>query len=200
MARIVLIIGGVRSGKSRFAQDLAHKLSADNVLFVATAEAGDDEMIRRIQIHQAARPGTWTTLEAAQNIGARMQQTQQSAKPCHTIVIDCLTLLVSNVLQSCGDKSVPSIAEQRVGEEIKSLLSTCELLNGTVIIVSGEVGLGVVPESALGRQFRDLLGRANQAVAARSNATYLMVAGLPIELKSLAVSIDQAASTKELQK
>ncbi|MDB5339719.1 MAG: Phosphoglycerate mutase [Planctomycetaceae bacterium] len=194
MAHIALILGGVRSGKSGFAQDLAQKMSGDDVLFVATAEAGDAEMSRRIQIHRTSRPAAWSTLEVAQNVGASLQRYQQSGPQHRTVLIDCLTLLVSNVLLSCEEQADPAIAEQRVAVEIQGLLAACLHWQGTVIIVSGEVGLGVVPESALGRQYRDLLGWANQAVAARSNATYLLVAGLPIELKSLANSVEQAAS------
>jgi len=197
MAHIALILGGVRSGKSRFAQDLAQKMSGDDVLFVATAAAGDAEMSRRIQIHRTSRPAAWSTLEVAQNVGASLQL-RQSGPHHRTVLIDCLTLLVSNVLLSCGDQADPILAEQRVDAEIRELLAACEQWQGTVIIVSGEVGLGVVPESALGRQYRDLLGWANQAVAARSNATYLMVAGLPIELKSLANCVEQAASKIEI--
>jgi adenosylcobinamide kinase / adenosylcobinamide-phosphate guanylyltransferase len=198
MAHIALILGGVRSGKSRFAQDLAQKMSGDDVLFIATAEAGDAEMSRRIQIHRMSRPASWPTLEVPQNVGASMQRRQQSGPHQRTVLIDCLTLLVSNVLLSCGDHPDPAIAEQCVDTEIQGLLAACEQWQGTVIIVSGEVGLGVVPESVLGRQYRDLLGWANQAVAARSKATYLMVAGLPIELKSLANSVEQAASKIEI--
>lgn len=200
MAHIAVILGGVRSGKSRFAQDLAQKMSGNDVLFVATAEAGDAEMSRRIQIHRSSRPAAWSTLEVTQNVGTSLQQRQQSGPHHQTVLIDCLTLLVSNVLLNCGDQADPAIAEQRVDAEIQDLLAVCEQWHGTVIIVSGEVGLGVVPESALGRQYRDLLGWANQAVAARSKSTFLMVAGLPIELKSLANSVEQAASKMELLK
>lgn len=198
MGQIALILGGVRSGKSRFAQDLAQRLSGDDVLFVATAEAGDAEMSRRIQIHRMSRPAAWSTLETAQNVGRSLQLLQQSGRRHHTVLIDCLTLLVSNVLLTCDSHSDPTVAEQRVDAEIKDLLGACEQWHGTVIVVSGEVGLGIVPESGLGRQYRDLLGWANQKVAAQSNATYLMVAGLPIELKSLANSIEQAASTIQM--
>jgi len=200
MAHIALILGGVRSGKSRFAQDLAHKLGGDDVLFVATAEARDAEMSRRIQIHQTTRPSAWTTLESAQNVGAAIAHRRSNDVKSPTLLIDCLTLLVSNVLLGCGDDASADIVEQRVAAEIQSLLAACEEWPAAVIIVSGEVGLGVVPESSLGRQYRDLLGWANQAVAARSTATYLMVAGLPIELKSLASSVEQAAANIRLQK
>lgn len=191
MSNIVLVLGGVRSGKSRFAQELARRLGGDQVLFVATAEAGDAEMARRIQIHQATRPAGWQTVEAVCRVGAALDQV---ASRRQTILIDCLPLLVSNVLLSCGDAPDPDMAERRVNTEIEDLLAACARHAGTVILVSGEVGLGLVPESPLGRLYRDLLGWVNQAVAARSGATYLMVAGLPIEIKSLAATVEQAAA------
>jgi adenosylcobinamide kinase/adenosylcobinamide-phosphate guanylyltransferase len=190
MANLILVLGGVRSGKSRFAQQLAQQLGGDEVLFIATAAVGDAEMSRRIQIHRASRPANWQTLEAAQDVGHALQQTH--AMP-PTILIDCLTLLVSNVLLSCGEDPDPDLAERRVNAEISSLLSACDQRQGTVILVSGEVGMGVVPEFSLGRLYRDLLGWTNQAVAARSLAAYLMVAGLAVELKTLACSVEQAA-------
>ena len=191
MANIVLILGGVRSGKSRFAQQLAERLGGDDVLFIATAEAGDAEMARRIQIHRTSRPSAWQTIEAATNVGAAIEQ---AAPRQQTILMDCLTLLVSNVLLSCGEHPDPDVAERRVAAEIENLLAVCEPREGTVIVVSGEVGLGLVPESPLGRLYRDLLGWANQAVAAQSTATYLLVAGLPVELKALAMRVEQAAT------
>ena len=121
MAHIALILGGVRSGKSRFAQDLAQKMSGNDVLFVATAEAGDAEMSRRIQIHRMSRPTAWTTLEATQNVGASIQQRQRSGPHHQTILIDCLTLLVSNVLLSGGDQASAEVVEQRVDAEIQGL-------------------------------------------------------------------------------
>ena len=114
MAHIALILGGVRSGKSRFAQDLAHKLGGDDVLFVATAEARDAEMSRRIQIHQTTRPSAWMTLESAQNVGAAIAQRRSNDLKSPTLLIDCLTLLVSNVLLGCGDDASADIVEQRV--------------------------------------------------------------------------------------
>jgi adenosylcobinamide kinase / adenosylcobinamide-phosphate guanylyltransferase len=184
MANIVLILGGARSGKSRFAQQLAQQLSGDDVLFVATAEAGDEEMSRRIHVHQTTRPATWPTLEAAFDVGSAIQS---AAPRQQTLLIDCLTLLVSNVLLKHADAG-PVLAGQCVESEIDKLLTVCNAHPGNVILVSGEVGLGLVPETPLGRWYRDLLGTANQSVAARSNATYLVIAGLPVELKSLAVT------------
>src|SRR6516162_8559930 len=101
MAQIVFILGGVRSGKSRFAQDLARQISENDVLFVATAEAGDAEMLRRIEHHRMSRPAGWSTVEVAQNVGVALDQLQQRGSKYRTVLIDCLTLLISNVLLSC---------------------------------------------------------------------------------------------------
>ncbi len=194
MAKIALILGGVRSGKSRFAQDLAQRLGGDAVLFVATAEAGDGEMARRIRIHQNTRPATWQTLESPRHVGEALRRTSPLGS---TVVIDCLTLLVSNVLLSCAEPIDADQAEQAVNAEIAALLAACHDRSGQVVIVSSEVGLGVVPESRLGRLYRDLLGWANQAVAARADSTYLLVAGVPVELKAIAQTVDGAAKKLE---
>lgn len=188
MQRLVLVLGGVRSGKSRFAQDLAQRLGGDDVLFVATAEAGDEEMTRRIDHHRRSRPAAWKTLE--QPLGTGQAMLAIGASP-PVILVDCLTLLVSNVLlQSEGDAEV---TEQRLTAEMDALIAAARQHATTMIVVSGEVGQGLVPESPLGRLFRDLLGWANQRLAAEAAATYLMVAGLPVEVKSLATSVEQTA-------
>jgi adenosylcobinamide kinase / adenosylcobinamide-phosphate guanylyltransferase len=189
MHRLVLVLGGVRSGKSRFAQQLAGRLGGPNVLFVATAQAGDDEMRRRIDEHRRSRPEQWTTLE--QPLGTGQAIMALDARP-PVILVDCLTLLVSNaMLQHEGDTEA---AQRQVTAETQSLIAAARHQRATMIIVSGEVGQGVVPESSLGRRFRDLLGWANQLLACEAEATYWMVAGMAIEVRSLATSIQQAAS------
>ena len=188
MHRLVLVIGGVRSGKSRFAQELAQRLGDDDVLFVATAEAGDDEMIRRIDHHRRSRPDAWTTLEQPLGTGQAIQDLQSSPA---VILVDCLTLLVSNVLMQCdGDASA---AERRVTAETRALITAAQVQSATMVVVSGEVGQGLVPETSLGRSFRDLLGWANQMLAAEADAVYSLVAGLAIDVKSLALSPAQSA-------
>ena len=183
MSRLILILGGVRSGKSRFGLELAARLGGDNVLFVATAAAGDDEMARRIAVHRQSRPAGWPTLEQALDVGAALADVGSR----HAVVLlDCLTLLVSNRLLASGDRPCAETAERDVRAEIDSLISYASQFHGTIIVVSGEVGMGLVPENPLGRLFRDLLGWANQRLAAAADETYLMVAGLPIELKALA--------------
>ena len=188
MASVVLILGGVRSGKSRFAQQLAERVAGDDVLFVATAEAGDDEMRARIAAHRRDRPSGWKLLETPLRVGEALA----AAPACRVVLLDCLTLLASNVLLADDRQDLPS-AQQRLDAELARLLAACRQRPGTVIIVSGEVGWGLVPEHPLGRVYRDLLGWANQQVAAEATATYLMVAGKALNVTSLSTSLDEAA-------
>lgn len=191
MAKLILIVGGVRSGKSRFAQQLAARVGGDSVLFVATAEALDAEMAQRIDVHRASRPRAWATLEQPLHVGATLMK----APGRQTVVlIDCLTLLVSNLLLSCGDSPDLQAAKPIVETEIEALLASIARRDGVAIVVSGEVGMGLVPESSLGRMYRDLLGWSNQTVAARADFTYLMMAGLPIELRGQSTTVEQAAA------
>ena len=188
---ITLVLGGVRSGKSRFAQDLAAQVGGDEVLFVATAETRDEEMLHRVEHHRRNRPATWQTLE--QPLGPGFVIAQQHALP-RVVLIDCLTLLVSNIL--CGEdsssKGIDSLLSL-VDTEVDALIAVATERSVHLIIVSGEVGLGVVPDHPMGRMFRDLLGCANQRVAKSATTTYLMIAGLPIDVSKLASSIEQAA-------
>jgi adenosylcobinamide kinase / adenosylcobinamide-phosphate guanylyltransferase len=191
MGKMALIMGGVRSGKSRFAEQLAAQLGGERVLYVATAEARDAEMQRRIGLHRQSRPAAWRTLEATHDIGRRLLDDE-----CHdcVVLLDCLTLLVSNLLLSCSEPLEMDLAEQRITEEIEALAAAAAQRPGPVIVVSGEVGMGIVPETPLGRAFRDLLGRANQRLGQHAAAVYLLIAGQPIELKSLADSLPAAAA------
>lgn len=184
MGRLILVLGGVRSGKSDYAEELAQSFGQAHVLFVATAEAGDQDMARRIAAHQLSRPASWRTLEAPRHIGEAIQRHLGDAA---IVLVDCITLLVSNVMLALDDDPDAIQAEQAVQDEIQALLQTCRHSPITCIAVSNEVGLGVVPEHRLGRLYRDLLGKANQALAAQADEVYLMVAGLPVELKALAV-------------
>lgn len=188
---ITLVLGGVRSGKSRFAQELAARVGGDEVLFVATAETRDDEMLQRVEYHRRSRPAKWQTLE--QPLGTGLAIAEQDALP-RVVLIDCLTLLVSNIL-CCEDSQSKEIDDllKIVETEIDALVDVVAQWAVHLIIVSGEVGLGVVPEHKMGRVFRDLLGWANQRVARSATTTYWMVAGLPIDATQLASSIEQAA-------
>jgi len=187
MAKIVLILGGARSGKSRFAQELASRIAARDVLFIATAEARDDEMARRIEIHRRDRPAEWTTIEEPLAAGNAVSA---AADRYRTVIVDCLTLLVSNLLMRLGESPQPDIAEREVQCEVEALLEACRCRTGCVIVVSGEVGMGIVPDNPLSRIYRDALGRANQAIAQRAAAVYFVVAGLPVNVRALASNID----------
>jgi adenosylcobinamide kinase/adenosylcobinamide-phosphate guanylyltransferase len=173
-----LIIGGARSGKSHFALQLALK-SAQPVLFVATAVGGDEEMRKRIEEHRKARPATWTTLEVTTHIGSQIQQKIGKAK---TVIVDCITLLVNNVFSQYHQADAPVI-EEGVMNEIKELIDCINQVSANFIIVTNEVGLGLVPANKRSRLYRDLLGRANQLLAQNADEIYLMVAGVPLSIK-----------------
>ncbi len=190
MARIVLLLGGARSGKSRFAQQLAERIGGASVLFVATAEASDLEMASRIEAHRNSRPRAWEILEKPIGVASALAAAPDRYQ---AVVIDCLTLLASNVILSCEHPVDAKAAEKRMRQETDALITACRQRQGAIFIVSNEVGEGLVPDNRLGRIFRDVLGMTNQTVAAGADAVYLMVAGLPVEVKSLARSLEQVA-------
>jgi adenosylcobinamide kinase/adenosylcobinamide-phosphate guanylyltransferase len=171
--RVILILGGVRSGKSRYAQQLAQR--ANRVTFVATAERRDDaEMLQKIERHRAERPSDWKTIEEPLDLA---NVVKSAGTDCEVLLIDCLTLFASNLLEAHGEDLAH--AQSRIDDLCTALQSAlC-----TVILVSNEVGSGVVPAYALGRRFRDLVGEINQRVAAVADSVLLMVAGLPLALK-----------------
>lgn len=184
MSKKLLILGGARSGKSHYAQELGLKLPQP-VLFVATAEAGDEEMRQRIEEHRKARPSTWSTLEVTTHVG---NQIRQKIGKAPTVIVDCITLLVNNVFRQHSDPDGElidaSLIEKEVMAEISELVDCINQVNAGFIIVSNEVGLGLVPANRIGRLYRDLLGRANQILAQQVDEIYLMVAGLPLQIKS----------------
>lgn len=181
--RTILITGGARSGKSRFAQEMAAK-SGEPVLFVATAEAGDEEMRQRIEEHQRARPVVWSTLEATTHIGSQIRQKIGQAR---VVIVDCITLLVSNILSrhsdQTGDPIDALLFEQEFTAEINELVECMKQIDVSFIIVTNEVGLGLVPANKVGRLYRDLLGRANQTLSQHADEVYFLVAGLPLRIK-----------------
>jgi adenosylcobinamide kinase/adenosylcobinamide-phosphate guanylyltransferase len=187
---LLFVIGGARSGKSSYAEELARQLG-ERVLYVATARAGDAEMEARIAAHRQARLASWRTLEAASNVGHAIRAAL-SADGADGVLLDCITLLVSNVI--LGDAWLSEeeyegvdgrAAAERVEREVDDLVSAYQ--DGTVswVVVSNEVGWGLVPPYPVGRIYRDLLGRANQRLAAEADRVYLMVAGLPVDIKMI---------------
>ena len=174
--QLILVLGGARSGKSACAEGLARQ--GERTLFVATAEALDDDMRQRILKHRKQRPAAWDTLEEPLDPVAAIP----SALSGHdTLLLDCLTVWISNLLLAQGDEDH---VETEILARVGALLDLYGQTNTRWILVSNEVGLGVVPASSLGRRYRDLLGRANRLVASRADKVYLMVAGLALELKS----------------
>ena len=179
----ILIIGGARSGKSRFAQQLAQN-SAGDVLFVATAEAGDEEMKQRIEEHRKTRPSNWTTLEVTTNIGSQIARNIGGAQ---TVIIDCITLLVNNIIQQQEKLSKEETDVALIGEailaECQELVNCIDRTDAGFIIVTNDVGLGLVPADKVSRLYRDWLGRVNQMLAEQADEVYLMVAGIPMKIK-----------------
>ena len=170
MSRLILVLGGARAGKSAFALRLAEAQLGDRQgCFIATAQALDTEMAERIARHREERSARWITIEEPYQLDAALRQAAEST----VVLIDCLTLFVSNWLLRSENEAMQTIVE-RLLANVKSQ---------TVICVSNEVGLGIVPDNPLARTFRDLLGRVNQQFAAAADEVYLLVAGLPLKLK-----------------
>lgn len=180
MGRLILVLGGARSGKSTFARRLAQERGGDEVLFIATAEAGDEEMQRRIEKHRLERPTGWRTLEVGQHLGPAILAHAGDVK---VVLVDCLTLLVSNLLLDAEDPFAPEV-EAKVVAEVKGLANSAHRLAGHLIVISNEVGMGLVPPYPLGRAYRDLLGEANQLLAQQADEVYLLVAGIPLRIKT----------------
>ena len=181
MGKLILVLGGARSGKSAYAQRLARE-HGGNVAFIATAQAGDQEMAARIAAHQRQRPDTWKTLEFPSGVAAAWQAQQVHAD---LAVLDCLTFLVTNLLlQATVDIDDPEEekATQMVAEEVNALATLVKTSSCEWIVVSNEVGFGLVPPYPLGRLFRDTLGWANQHLAAIADEVILMVAGIPVPI------------------
>ncbi len=170
---VILVLGGVRSGKSRYAQQLAER--ASRVTFIATAERRDDEEMRlKIERHRAERPSTWLTVEEPLELADVIRT---ASFGCDVMLIDCLTLFAANLLEACGDDV------KGMHGKVEALCLALKTAGCRVILVSNEVGSGVVPAYALGRRFRDLVGEINQRIAAVADTVVYMVAGLPLALK-----------------
>jgi adenosylcobinamide kinase / adenosylcobinamide-phosphate guanylyltransferase len=167
--RIMLITGGARAGKSRYAERLMSARPARHVV-VATGTAGDAEMAERIARHKAERDRSWEVIEQPISVRAALRS---AARPDRIVLLDCLTLWISNLM---GER-------REIEIEVSGLVGTLQNAAGPVIVVSNEVGLGIVPDNALARAFRDNLGRANQAVAAAADCVLFMAAGIPLVLK-----------------
>lgn len=188
-ARVTLVLGGARSGKSRAALELLG--SERDVAFLATARAGDEEMRERIAAHRAERPNSWRTIEEPRDLAERISA---EIAPHEAVVLDCLTVWVAGFMgppeQGGGRRSGAGIDHRNEAGTEASVLGRTEALLEAIadhgrrwVIVSNETGAGVHPATAVGRRFRDLLGLVNQRVAAEAGRVLYMVAGLPLQLK-----------------
>jgi adenosylcobinamide kinase/adenosylcobinamide-phosphate guanylyltransferase len=196
-SRLILILGGARSGKSALAERVAAN-SRRSVAFIATATADDDEMRERIGRHRASRPGEWHTIEEPLDLAGALRQAYKLAD---VVLLDCITLWLGNMLlQESGqvesdDKGIEATSnlfDERAMKQIEALLAVVQSVepNKTLIVVTNEVGLGIVPAYALGRVYRDTLGYVNQLLAQAADRVYLMVAGMAVDIKRLQIDTD----------
>jgi adenosyl cobinamide kinase/adenosyl cobinamide phosphate guanylyltransferase len=167
VAELTLVLGGARSGKSRHAEGLVTRLPPPWI-YVATAEALDDEMTARIALHRARRVSGWRTVEAPRDLGPAIAEADGAP-----VLVDCLTLWLTNLMLAHADLEA----------EMARLEDALLHRRGPLVLVANEVGLGIVPDNALARRFRDAAGHLNQRIAARANRVVMMVAGLPLEVK-----------------
>jgi adenosylcobinamide kinase/adenosylcobinamide-phosphate guanylyltransferase len=182
--RTVLVLGGVRAGKSAFAVARARALGG-RVVVVATAEAADEEMAARIARHRAERPDSWRTVEAPLALPSSVAALEGEAD---VVLVDCLNLWVANLLGAAPDLSDTELLSQAAALEAVATRPRFHLL-----VVSNEVGMGVHPETGLGRRFRDALGLVNQAVARAADEVVLMVAGCPLRVKAPSPAVGREA-------
>ncbi|MEW6274114.1 MAG: bifunctional adenosylcobinamide kinase/adenosylcobinamide-phosphate guanylyltransferase [Bacillota bacterium] len=186
--KFILVTGGTRSGKSAFAERLA-AAGGKKVIYLATATVGDEEMALRVERHRQRRPPSWETVEEPLEIAGVINR---MGAPDKLILVDCLTLFLNNLLSKTGrlfnDESAGLTAEEE--ERILGVFERlCKVITESpadIIIVTNEVGWGLVPPYPAGRVYRDLLGTANQRLARLADEVYLVVSGLPLEIKSLA--------------
>jgi adenosylcobinamide kinase/adenosylcobinamide-phosphate guanylyltransferase len=182
MAKIILVTGGARSGKSSFAEKLAEN-TVGRIAYIATAEVRDAEMAERVNLHQKRRSERWITIEApfqAESAFAKIPP------KCNTVVFDCLTVYLSNLLLQRIEEAASEDRENRKNDILAAmdrLLDAVRSFPGTVIFVTNEVGDGIVPDNPLAREFRDLAGIVNQKIAADADEVNLVVCGIPLRIK-----------------
>lgn len=199
MGKLTLILGGARSGKSTFAEMRAKELGGDSVLYVATSETKDEEMVERVEKHRSERPPAWVTVEAPRNVAQALRQAQDTAiraarSEASVVLLDCMTFLVANhLMDTAAPEDDPfdnpsadpfdAQIEADVVADVEALVAFVKETDVEMLVVSNEVGLGVVPPYDLGRAYRDILGRANQILARHADEVQLLVAGIPLKVK-----------------
>ena len=185
MGKIVLVTGGARSGKSRFAERYAAKYGT-RVAYIATAGIYDEEMAFRVKLHRERRPREWRTWEAPCDAHIALEE---AGRDHDMILFDCLTLYISNILCSLEDISDSGENYRLVREQVGRLIDRAEKNPGTTLFVTNEVGAGIVPENQLSREYRDVAGIANQLMGRAAKEVYLVTCGLAVDIKKLAVEI-----------
>ncbi|WP_018247678.1 bifunctional adenosylcobinamide kinase/adenosylcobinamide-phosphate guanylyltransferase [Orenia marismortui] len=187
MSQLILVLGGARSGKSSFAEEIVTKLGGKDVTYIATSESRDQEMVDRIEKHRKSRPQEWTTIEEVKSIAQVLDRMNKGS----VVLLDCLTLLISNLLLQGEDLAEDEYdfnvqgREERIIQEIEEIIAKVEEKDLILVIVSNELGQGLVPNYKLGRVYRDIVGRANQLLANSADEVYITYASLPIEIKEL---------------
>lgn len=185
LSNLVLILGGTRSGKSYFAEKLANHLGK-KIGYIATAEAGDEEMAQRIKQHRLRRPESWLTREETHELLEAIRDLEQH---CDVIIVECLSLWISNLMERFALNNTDDIDKDRIIEEILRVMNYCVSSQTLIIVVGSEVSLGIVPENKLTRDFRDINGTANQEIARRAREVYFVTAGIAMEIKSKAYKL-----------
>lgn len=185
MGKLILVTGGARSGKSTFAEETVKKLG-NNIIYIATSIPFDDEMKDRIKKHRAQRPSSWETIEAYKNLDTHLQSRLEGTD---AVLLDCITVMVSNLMlekaydwEGIAPEEINAV-EEVVKAEIQKLIDTAEKSPTSFVIVTNELGMGVVPPTVLGRAVRDIAGRANQMLARAASEVYLCVSGIPVKIK-----------------
>ena len=187
MGKLILVTGGARSGKSAFAEDMCQKLGQE-IGYIATAAALDEGMVDRIKKHQKRRPSSWKTFEKQEYIHEVFLQ--ESAKNIQVFLLDCLTVWTSNVMLKDHTIDWDTLPRDQVNQieadvlgQIEALLQLVKKHNLNLIVVTNEVGLGIVPENRLARIFRDIAGKANEVVASSADEVHFVVSGIPMQIK-----------------
>lgn len=178
--KLIFITGGARSGKSSFVEQLALN-SSRSVAYIATAQPLDEEMKERIKRHKKRRPANWEIFEEPQEVNQLINSLGYEKE---VIIIECLTLLISNLLlQRSNEKFEPSQREEEILNMTKEMAKLAYQVPAQVIVVSNEVGMGLVPENKLGRIYRDILGQVNKIIANRADEVFYLVSGIPLKIK-----------------
>lgn len=185
MSNIILVTGGARSGKSSFAESLCIKQN-NKTAYIATSVAFDDEMKNRVKKHQESRPKNWKTYEIYKDIYSIVEKLNKNHD---TVIMDCVTLMVNNLMFTHGIEVDEATSEELnelenyIREQITKLLEAVKKTNLYFVIVTNEIGMGIVPENKLSRIYGDFVGRANQLIASYSNEVYFVVSGIPMKVK-----------------